>query len=325
MSREARRAKDRERQEMDRASDLKTAGTLSAENVDDGTLRVRPASIVSFHDIKPQDTAADGVRSWFGRSDTTVVTYSEGDAGMTLRRHDQPDEHFLVLAEKDAAITVESTDGIARVHGRSVVIVPPGDSAVRFERPGSIIRVFTIRGAADLAAKGFNAANYVEPDNFLHPFEEWPMPVGGYRLRVYERDAYSEGPDCFSAIFRSRNLMVNWVKPIEGWNVLLDAHARLRLNTHRHYKIDQTIVVLHGEFTAHARVPWTADTVDWREDRHESLRAPGFFVAPPRLVHGVVAVGSGFNEVFDCFSPPRLDYAGLPDSVNGNDYPPPRP
>src|SRR5690606_32696104 len=98
----------------------------------------------------------------------------------------------------------------AHVAEEAFIVVPPGDSDIRVEADGVVIRLFSAV-ADDLREGSLNAAAYAEPDQRAAPLVPWPDPIGGFRLRVYRLADTPIAEGRFGRIFRTTNLMVNFL------------------------------------------------------------------------------------------------------------------
>jgi hypothetical protein len=271
------------------------------------------ASYAKFYETDPQVTA-DDERTWVARGQHFVVAYSEVAAGATLERRGQLDEHFLLVPDADTAVTVTTADEKIEVPGASVVIVPPGDSDVTAATATVLVRFLTSR-ATDLTALASNAAAYAHDAPNLAPLEDWPEPLGGYRVRTYSLDVpASEGR--FGRIWRSRCLMVNYSAPRPG------PRDVTRMSPHTHDDFEQGSLCLSGTFVHHLRWPWSTDQRLWREDTHEICAGPSLTVIPPLVLHTSQQCGTGINQLVDLFAPPRADFSAQPGWIlNADEYP----
>lgn len=292
----------------------------SPANIREVEKKVRPATFVNFHDIAPHATTSEGSRTWYARSEYILVAYTEAPVGTILSRVNQADEYSVLLPDADMSAVFAAARGAATVPGRSVVIVPPGESEIRLGMNGRVIRIFTVASAPELAAKAFNAENYKTPDNYVVPYRQWPSPPSGYRVRQYLLDSYALDLPGFewTRVFRSTTLTVNCVLPIQGCYIMSSPTPR-KMGIHRHADIDQIVLFLEGSFRVHARVPWTQRISDWHDDEHWLSTSPSFLAVPPQVVHAVEGIGDGINWVVDMFAPPRADYIAL----NADEYPMP--
>lgn len=271
------------------------------------------ADYVRFYDEEPR--VADGQhRTWYARGQNFVIEYTELAGEATLRRAAQPDEYIVYLPGEGVDATVETPDEYVEVSGRSLVIVPPGDSTVTVRGEGRVIRMLSHR-AEDLAARASNAGSYATPHLNLAPLEPWPDPVGGFRVRVYDLSAPVPAKPGFR-VFRCTTFMVNVFEPSAG------PRDTDRLSPHSHDDFEQCSFVLQGEFIHHLRWPWTTRLSSWREDQHELCAAPSVTVIPAQAVHTSQGVASGANQILDIFCPPRLDFS-LKEGwvVNADEYP----
>lgn len=271
-----------------------------------------PASYARFNELSPVETT-EHARTWFARGQNAIIAYSEVTPGARFVRRGQIDEWALVLPEQATSVTIETAGERAPVRGHSLSFLPPGDSDVTFHSAGCCVRLFTTR-SNDLAALCSNAAAYVRTDDNIPPFVAWPTPPDGFRIRSYDLDVAAR-PDRFGCIWRCSTFMVNKL-PTSGPRDIS------KLSPHHHEDFEQYSLALRGAYVHHLRWPWTPDLRMWRSDEHESCAAPSLAVIPPPAIHTSRAVAPGLNELFDIFSPPRLDFSRQPGWVlNANDYP----
>lgn len=275
-----------------------------------------PAEFGLFYETPPQlEDAAS--RTWLTRGQNFLVAYTEAKSGAALERAGHPDEYVLMLPDRDTPATVEAGDDRREVSGYSLVVVPPGDSRVTLPSGGRAVRITTTR-AGDLAALCANAEAYREPNPVIPPFEPWPAPADGYRIRVYSLDVPPE-PGRFGRIFRCSTLMVNVLDPQMG------PRDTARLSPHHHDEFEQGSLALDGAFTHHLRWPWTTNLDNWREDQHALCRSPSLTVIPPPAIHTSRGMEEGLNQLVDIFAPPREDFSNQAGWVlNADEYPPKR-
>lgn len=274
-----------------------------------------PAEYVRFSQQPPHEREG-GRRTWYARGQHFVLEFSELDGETALERSDQPDEYMLILPDDGVTATVRTSAQVEEVAGRSLVIVPPGDSAVDLRGTGRVIRLLSSR-ADDLTVRAANAHSYAEEHCNLAPLEDWPEPVGGYRVRVYDLSLPPLERPRFR-LYRSTTLMVNFFDPSDG------PRDTANLSPHSHDDFEQCSLVLEGEFVHHIRWPWTPDMATWREDEHETLDAPSVTVIPAQAVHTSQGISAGRNHLIDIFAPPRLDFSAKPGWVlNAHEYPMP--
>jgi hypothetical protein len=271
------------------------------------------AEYARFHELEPAETTP-GSRTWYARGQNFIVAYSEVSSNTSFVRPTQVDEYVLLLpeAQSDAAITT-AREG-REVAGYSIVIVPPGHSVADVSR-GTVVRVFSTRNE-DLLAKCSNSASYATAHPNIPPFQPWPDPPGGFRIRPYSLDVPpQEGR--FGRIWRCTTMMIN-VLPSEG------PRNVTRLSPHHHADFEQGSLALAGAFTHHIRWPWGANQHHWREDDHEHCPAPSLAVIPPPAIHTSAATSEKGNQLVDIFSPPRHDFSKMAGWVlNADDYPMP--
>jgi mannose-6-phosphate isomerase-like protein (cupin superfamily) len=274
-----------------------------------------PAEYVRFSQRHPRESDR-GRRTWYARGQHFVLEFSELDGEATLQRADQPDEYMLILPDDGVTATLRTAGETVDAPGRSLVIVPPGDSVIDLRGSGRVIRLLSSR-AGDLAALAANAASYAEEHRNLAPLEGWPEPAGGYRIRVYDLSLPPLERPRFR-LYRCTTLMVNFFDPSDG------PRDTANLSPHSHDDFEQCSLVLEGEFVHHIRWPWTPDMAAWREDEHETLDAPSVTVIPAQAVHTSQGIAPGRNHLIDIFAPPRLDFSAKPGWVlNADEYPMP--
>lgn len=273
------------------------------------------AEYVRFADQSPgfQDERR---RSWYARGQHLVLEYSDIDGETLLTREDHPDEYMVILPDEGVTAAASTSNERAAVPGRSLIVMPPGDSELRVQGVGRVIRLFSSR-AADLRDLAVNADSYAEEHRNLAPLEDWPEPVGGFRLRVYDLSLPPLENPRFR-LYRSTNMMVNVFDPSDG------PRDTTRLSPHSHDDFEQYSLVLEGEFVHHLRWPWTTDLAEWRDDEHELCGSPSLTVIPAQAVHTSQGVAPGQNQLIDIFAPPRADFSAKPGWVlNAADYPMP--
>ncbi|MCO8276716.1 hypothetical protein M1L60_39665 [Actinoplanes sp. TRM 88003] len=266
---------------------------------------------VQFRDLAPVEKG-DGVSTWYARGQNFVVGYSELDGTATFSRTDQPDEYVVLLADD----TLSATVGEVTASGKTMIVVPPGDSTVTVTGQGRVLRLLTTRSSdiADLAA---NSASYAERHENITDFQPWPEPVGGYRIRTYDLNVEPLKNPPFR-LYRCTTFMVNFIDPKQG------PRDPSKMSPHKHDDFEQCSIVLEGEYIHHIRWPWTTNKANWREDEHQRVVAPSVTVIPPPSLHTSEAVSAGTNHLIDVFSPPRADFSAMEGWVfNAADYPAP--
>jgi hypothetical protein len=268
-----------------------------------------PVETVRFKESTAERSG--GAATWHARAQNFVVSYSTLDAGGSVSVTGSNDEYVALLVE--GAIEVEAGADRGTVRGDAVIIVPPGDSRIVASEPAVVCRIFA-PPTPELLAKCPNDGTYAEPHENVAPFELWPMPVDGYKLRIYE---YAAMPEGVRKIFRSRNIMVNWQGHPGG-----PARDLKKFTPHSHTDFEQGSVELWGTYVHHLRYPWGPDSTAWRPDERVEVDGPGMTVMPVNVIHTSQGM-SEFNCLADVFAPPRLDFSLAGYVYNAAEYPMP--
>ncbi|MEV7623640.1 hypothetical protein [Actinoplanes sp. NPDC089786] len=285
-----------------------------ATRPDPGT-PIRKSQWIEFLAHEPTQTGTHGSRTWIARAANLVLAYTEAKAGDLFERTGQPDEYAILQYSGSAPITVTASGTTETVAEEAFVVVPPGDSSVKVDADGVLIRLFSAV-AGDLTAVALNAESYAEPDERAAPLIPWPDPVGGFRLRVYRLADTPITEGRFGRIFRTTNLMVNFLAE--------ETRPRdpLKLSPHHHDDFEQISLAVKGRFQHHIRYPWGPDSTRWREDEHAEIATPSICVIPPPTVHTTQGVGD-HQQLIDIFGPPRADFSAQGWVLNAADYPAP--
>ena len=278
----------------------------------------RQASIACFDQMDPQETGADGTKTWITRGGNFVVAVSRVRPGSVLERADNADEYMVILPPGTKATIAAGSETIEAGED-SLTIVPPGPSKITAQSEGLIARIISSK-AQDLIDKSWNAATYADGAPEVAPIVYWPDPVDGFKLRHYPLAPYADpnGERIQPRLFRSTNMMVN-----------LFAHYRTRRDTaalspHWHEDFEQASLTLHGTWIHHLRWPWNANLAEWRPDNHDPIPTPSVIIIPANVVHTSRDSGEGESSLYDIFCPPRMDFASKPGFVlNEKDYPMP--
>ena len=288
--------------------------TAPARQVDAST-PIKPSQWIEFHDLEPTEVAPNGSRTWLARAANLVLAYTDARAGDVFPRAGQPDEYTVLSYSGSAPITVTAGDATASVAEEAFVVVPPGDSEIRVDGDGALIRLFSAV-ADDLRDGSLNAAAYAEPDERAAPLVPWPDPVGGFALRVHRLADTPIAEGRFGRVFRTTNLMVNFLAEEPG------PRDPLKLSPHHHDDFEQISLAVKGRFVHHIRYPWGPDSTRWRPDEHREIATPSICVIPPPTVHTTQGIGE-HQQLIDIFSPPRTDFSASGWVLNADEYPAP--
>ncbi len=273
-----------------------------------------PAEYAKFYETEPQETTA-GSRTWYARGQNFIIAYTEVDGEVSWSRDPQPDEYVVLLPEDGLTADVTEPGSSATTDKAAMIVMPPGQSTVTARGKGRLVRLFSTR-SPDLAALCSNAAAYAQPHPNLPPFQPWPAPPAGYKIRVYPLDVPAV-PGRFGTIYRCTTFMVNVfeIKPPR------DAS---NLSPHFHDDFEQCSLALDGSYIHHIRFPWITDATQWLPDDHEVCHAPSIAVIPPPSLHTSQGTDPNGNRLVDIFAPPRVDFSEKPGWVlNADDYPMP--
>jgi len=296
------------------ADDIRSRlSTTAPTTVVDPSTPIRPAQWVEFGEDGPTEVGPHGSRTWVARAANLVLAWTEAKAGEELVRRGQPDEYAVLCHPGSAPITVSTGERSEAVDEEAFVVVPPGDSTIRVEADGVVVRLFSNR-ATDLADAAINADAYAVPDPRVTPLEPWPDPVGGFALRVYRLADTPIAEGRFGRIFRTTNLMVNFLAEEP------QPRDPRRLSPHHHDDFEQVSLAVKGRFMHHIRYPWGPDSTQWRSDENREIATPSICVIPPPTVHTTQGVGD-HQQLIDIFSPPRQDFSDSGWVLNADDYP----
>jgi hypothetical protein len=251
------------------------------------------------------------------RGQNVILIHTFARNGDELGNGPLDGELAVVVTDTSPAFDVITGDGVTRVDGPGLVVVPPGDSRIVVRGDGPLVRLVEA-GEAAWSSRAANAAAYERDHPRVAPLKRWPAPPDGDRVRVYPLAGVPDEPGRFGRIFRTRSFMVNFLDDYEG------PRDPRKLSPHTHDDFEQLSLAVRGEFAHHIRTPWLPDSTAWREDEHVTIGSPSLAIIPPPTVHTSEAHGAGTNALVDIFSPPRTDFSLKPGWVlNADDYPMP--
>ncbi|BCL25452.1 hypothetical protein ACFFS2_09135 [Streptomyces aurantiacus] len=272
------------------------------------------AQYLEFTELAPTAVSPAGSRTWVARGQNVVLVWTDAVAGDRFSREGQPDEYAVLMHSGSASLRVTAGGDRQEVAEEAFVVVPPGDSAIEALTDGPVIRLFSAV-AEDLGGTAVNSDVYAGPDPRCAPLVPWPDPVGGFRLRVYRLADTPISEGRFGRIFRTTNLMVNFLAEEPT------PRNPIKLSPHSHDDFEQLSLAVEGEFIHHIQYPWGPDSTQWRPEEHGRVGSPSITVIPPPAVHTTQGVGS-HQQLIDIFSPPRQDFSARPGWIlNEADYP----
>jgi hypothetical protein len=274
------------------------------------------AEYVEFHEFPAHDKQ-DNSRTWYARAQNFTIGYTELDSGsVRLDRAGQPDEYVVLLMDDGLAAEIRATGENASASGKTMIVLPPGDSSVEISGSGRIARLVRT-SSADLAGLAVNAGSYERAHENIPEFRAWPDPPGGFKIRTYDLTVPPLSKPPFR-LYRCTTFMVNFVDPIQGPRPATD------LSPHVHDDFEQISMVIDGTYTHHIRWPWTTNRLNWIDDDHRHIGSPSVTVIPPPSLHTSEATSPDRNHLVDLFSPPRFDFSRMDGWVfNAEDYPMP--
>jgi hypothetical protein len=278
-----------------------------------------PCAAPQFFDfsVLEPEVSELGSRTWWVRGQNFALAYTVAQPGEVLSRHAQPDEYVVLFARDPAEAVFCARGERAEVDAASLVVVPPGPSTIEIVRESHVVRLFSA-ASPELLEKCRNHEAYTESHANVAPFEAWPDPVGGYRLRVYPIADYPYQQGRFARVFRCSTFMANVFDPDRG------PRDPARLSPHSHDDFEQCSLAVDGEYVHHVRTPWTPDLSTWRADEHARAGSPSVAIIPPPSVHTSQSVSQARNQLVDIFCPPRADFSAQPGWViNEAEYPVP--
>ena len=294
---------------FDDSDPRKTLTAMAAERSFSGPFC--PPELGDFRQTPPQETGA-GWRAWMMRCTNLVVRLVELDGTARFTRTGQMDEYMVLSTDPELRFDFDTSAGALADHpGHHLFVVPPGDSTVTIRGTGLVSFLYTTR-SADLVSQCSNPE--ISLNQNIPPFQQWPDPVGGYRLRAYDLDV-PETEGRFGRLFRCTTMMVNVLPRFTA------PRDPSKVSPHYHASFEQVSLTLEGDFEHFLRWHWTPNMADWREDMRIRCSSPSVTVLPPPAIHTTLWVSPG-AQIVDIFSPPRMDFSVKDGWVlNADDYP----
>jgi hypothetical protein len=275
------------------------------------------AQYFDFRDLSSPSGSSAGERTAVVRGQNVILIHTFAKAGDDLDNGTLDGELAVVVTAETPSFDVITSNGMTRVEGPSLVVVPPGSSRISVRGDGPLVRLVESAEAA-WKSRVANVGSYERDHPRVALLKRWPAPPGGDHVRVYALAGVPDEPGRFGRIFRTRSFMVNFLCGNDG------PRDPKKLSPHTHDDFEQLSLAVRGEYIHHIRTPWLADATAWRDDEHVRLGSPSLAIIPPPTVHTTEAHGSGTNVLIDIFSPPRVDFSEKPGWVlNADDYPMP--
>jgi len=285
-----------------------------ATYADTSSKGARSAEKVKFYEQAPQESD-ELTDTWYCRGQNFVIALTVAKPGAVLSREGQIDEYVLILDDPEGSAEVSWEGQKESIPGFSVVMIPPGNSAISLPKGGRVTRLFTVK-SEDLEAKCSNSASYATPNPNVPPFKYWPEPTAGWKIRSYPMRG--KPPSGFAYIYRCTTFMVNYVPPA----LMAKPRPTTMMSPHHHDDFEQCSLCLEGSWAHHLRWPWTKDMADWRDDETHEMFTPHVLVIPPMVIHSSRGLSETGQQLCDVFCPPRADFSKQEGFVmNADEYP----
>ncbi|MEJ0022991.1 MAG: hypothetical protein WDN76_05800 [Alphaproteobacteria bacterium] len=107
-----------------------------------------------WYEEPPKEDDKNG-KTWYGRGQNFIISYSETKPGAVFERKGQIDEWVILVPDRDTPFECTFGSQTEKADGYSIVIMPPGDSKITLPKGGRITRLFTTR-SKDLTVKCAN-------------------------------------------------------------------------------------------------------------------------------------------------------------------------
>lgn len=232
------------------------------------------------------------------RGQNFVVDWIEGTAGASFVSRSSG-ETMLIAADSEGA-TLRHGGSEVTLPGRTIAILPAGETIVNFGGKTALIRLFGASALAD-GMGAANATDYAIPDAAVAAPGK-PSESRAQGIRLHSIDALKAPADKPRLkMLRSADISINWVE----YHGLRD---RTALSPHDHADFEQGSLAIRGDFLHHLRVPWGPDATQWQDDRHIEAPAASLMVIPPLVIHTTEGLGDGHHILLDVFCPPRADF-----------------
>jgi hypothetical protein len=270
---------------------------------------IRPGFLTELSQA-PQHWPSPEISLRRARAQNFVVDWIEGSAHASFLSQTSGETMLIAPGEIGARLRHAGTE--IAMAGRTIAIVPAGDTAVGFDLPGMLIRLSN----TDTLTAGPAPANadiYTQPDpSVAKPGRPSTARIPGIRLHSIDAlKAPADKPRL--KMLRSADLSINWVE----YQGLRDRRA---LSPHDHADFEQGSLAIAGEFLHHLRVPWGPDATLWQEDRHIEASPASLMVIPPRVIHTTEGLGESHHVLLDIFCPPRADFLTKGWIANAEEY-----
>jgi hypothetical protein len=143
------------------------------------------AEYVEFYEFPPHDKQENS-RTWYAREQNFTIRYTELDSGsVRLDRAGQPDEYVVLLMDDGLAAEIRADGESKSVDGKTMIVVPLGDSSVDITASGRIA-LLARTSSADLADWLSNAGSYEQPHENIPEFHARPDSPESFKIRTYD-------------------------------------------------------------------------------------------------------------------------------------------
>ena len=146
-----------------------------------------------------------------------------------------------------------------------------------------------------------NAESYAKPHPSIPPFEPWPAPKGGYKMRHYSLDVKGEQGRFGDFLLHELHDQLSGAE--DG------PRDTSKLSPHFHDDFEQCSLALDGDFITTSAGPGLRTPAAWRDDDHQRCAAPSAAVIRRRRAHDDARDRAEVHQLVDIFSTPHVDFS----------------